>query len=100
MRGSPELAGLGPRWTGWPGIGCAYSWGAIMTKRKQQFVALFHLQWKTAKATVPPQALKRCDFSKGLGPLLDTLEKKWDAAADLNPVPPKTLADLKVQVDK
>jgi hypothetical protein len=71
-----------------------------MPKKKQQFVALFHLQWKTAKATVPPNALKRCDFSKGLGPVLDTLEKKWDAAADLDPVPPKTLSDLKVQVEK
>jgi hypothetical protein len=71
-----------------------------MTKKSNTFVALFHTQWTSAKATVPPQALKRCDFSKGLGPLLDTLEKKWDAAADLDPVPPKTLSDLRVQVEK
>src|SRR5262249_52731155 len=101
-------AGWADSWTGAlaaperRGIRCrrARAPGVIMPKKKQQFVALFHLQWKTAKATVPPDALKRCDFSKRLGPLLDTLEKKWDAAADLDPVPPKTLSDLKVQVEK
>ena len=71
-----------------------------MPKKSNTFVALFHTQWTSAKATVPPQALKLCEFNKGLGPLLDTLEKKWDAAADLNPVPPKMLADLKAQVEK
>ena len=71
-----------------------------MPKKANTFVALFHTQWTSAKATVPPQALKRCEFNKGLGPLLDTLEKKWDAAADQNPVPAKVLADLKAQVDK
>ena len=71
-----------------------------MPKKSNTFVALFHTQWTSAKATVPPQALKRCEFNKGLGPLLDTLEKKWDAAADQDPVPAKVLADLKAQVDK
>lgn len=71
-----------------------------MTKKSKTFVALFHTQWTSAKATVPPEALKRCEFNKGLGPLLDTLEKKWDAAADQDPVPAKVLADLKSQVDK
>jgi hypothetical protein len=71
-----------------------------MPKKKQTFVALFHTQWTSAKATVPPAALKRCEFNSGLGPMLDTLEKKWDAAADQNPVPQKVLTDLAAQVAK
>jgi hypothetical protein len=71
-----------------------------MPKKKQTFVALFHTQWTSAKATVPPAALKRCEFKSGLGPMLDTLEKKWDAAADQDPVPQKALADLAAQVAK
>jgi hypothetical protein len=68
--------------------------------KSKKFVALFHTQWSSAKSVVPPAALKRCDFDKGLGPMLDQLEKKWDAVADLDPVPPKSLAELEALVKK
>jgi hypothetical protein len=71
-----------------------------MSKKNQKFVALFRTQWTSAKATVPAAALRRCDFSKGLGPLLDSLEKKWDAVADLDPVPAKSSAELSAQIVK
>jgi hypothetical protein len=68
--------------------------------KSKRFVALFRTQWSTAKAQVAPAALKRCDFNKGLGPMLDQIEKKWDAVADANPVPAKSLAELEALVKK
>lgn len=68
--------------------------------KSKKFVALFRTQWSSAKSVVAPAALKRCDFSKGLGPLLDQIEKKWDAVADANPVPQKSLAELEALVKK
>jgi hypothetical protein len=68
--------------------------------KSKKFVALFRTQWTSAKAAATPAALKRVDFSKGLGPMLDQLEKKWDAAADLDPVPAKSLTELEGLVTK
>jgi hypothetical protein len=66
----------------------------------KKFVALFRTTWNSAKNEASPAALKRCDFSKGLGPLLDQIEKKWDAAADANPVPAKLKTELSALVTK
>jgi hypothetical protein len=68
--------------------------------KSKKFVALFRTQWTSAKAAATPAALKRVDFGKGLGPMLDQLEKKWDAAADLDPVPAKSLTELEGLVTK
>jgi hypothetical protein len=66
----------------------------------KKFVALFRTTWTSAKNEASPAALKRFDFSKGLGPLLDQIEKKWDAAADANPVPAKLKTELTALVTK
>ncbi|HEY1067837.1 MAG TPA: hypothetical protein VGE52_17070, partial [Pirellulales bacterium] len=42
----------------------------------------------------------KCDFSKGLGPLVDTVAEAWDKAADHDPVPPKDAAKLEEMVRK
>lgn len=64
------------------------------TKKEAKTISQFRLTWNTAKEWASPAALKHVDFPKGLGPLLDKIDRKWDEAADLDPVPEDVAASL------
>lgn len=50
---------------------------------KQPISSIYRTTWQTAKRNADPEAVKRCDFSKGLGPSLDKFDKAWDEIVDL-----------------
>ena len=67
--------------------------------KKIKFASMYRTTWSSVKGQCDPAAIKKCDFSKGLGPALDKLNKKCDKAWDSEPVPPKTLKALKKDVE-
>lgn len=58
-----------------------------MPKKEAKAISQFRQTWRTAKEWAAPAALKKCDFNQGLGPAVDKVAKKWDEAAEKDPVP-------------
>jgi len=56
--------------------------------------SLYHTKWTSAKAAVPPDNLKKLNLSKGLGPAIEKLEKKADAADEMDTISPKAKSEL------
>ncbi len=67
--------------------------------KKLKFPSMYRTTWSSVKRQCDPGALKKCDFSKGLGPALDKLSTKCDQAWEIEPVEDKALQDLKKSVD-
>jgi hypothetical protein len=56
--------------------------------------SMLHTKWTTAKNAAAPEDLKRCSFNKGLGPVLEKLDKKIDDASEKDGATGKAAAEL------
>lgn len=68
-----------------------------MPKKPQ---STYRTSWNSIKRQCDPKALKKCDFSSGLGPALDELSKFIDPLYELDEIPQKQLDSLKSEIEK
>jgi hypothetical protein len=62
--------------------------------KKSKVQSIYRTSWSSIKTQCDPEALKRCNFSSGLGPALDKIDEQMNALYDLDPVPPKKVESL------
>ena len=67
--------------------------------KKTKFVSTYRASWKSIKAQCDPKAIKACDFSDGLGPALDKLQKLMDPLYDEEEVSDKSLRTVATSVE-
>lgn len=56
--------------------------------------SMLHIKWTTAKKAAAPDDLKRCNFNKDLGSVLEKLDKRIDAASENDKPPAKDVAEM------
>ena len=66
--------------------------------KEPKFTSVYRTTWRSIKGQCDPKAIKECDFSKGLGPALEKLEKFMSPLYDADPIPDKSLRTLETSV--